>query len=118
MPKTYHFIDVEQALELMGNDKELYKEVLEMYLKEPQFSNEELQQALLQHDYDKAQKLVHLLKGIAGTLGATKLFEHCKTTDLVFKKKASGNITKLCQELYPLFSESFAELEQIYTTLC
>ena len=50
MPKTYHFIDVEQALELMGNDKELYKEVLEMYLKEPQFSNEELQQALLQHD--------------------------------------------------------------------
>lgn len=117
MLNNFSFVDIEQALELMGGDKDLYKEVLAMYIEDPQFSNEELQQALLDNNYEKAQKLVHLLKGIAGTLGAQQLFEICKTTDLVFKKKAEGNIQELCEKIYPLFTETYNEIKNIYPQL-
>jgi HPt (histidine-containing phosphotransfer) domain-containing protein len=62
----------EAALERVGGDKELLKEVAELYLGEYPLLLSEIGSAISHRDPDLLQRAAHTLKGSLGTLGADR----------------------------------------------
>jgi HPt (histidine-containing phosphotransfer) domain-containing protein len=68
-----HATDVETALARMGDDADLYSEILQSFLQKLPSQVPELQ-ALMDHaDWLAAMRLVHTLKGLAAVVGAKHL---------------------------------------------
>ena len=94
-------LDFNQGLARVRNNKTLYKRMLQMFLasKEIAAFDEELKAG----DYAKAGDTAHAIKGVAGNLGFTRLFDI--STQLM---------TELRTGLYnePLVQEYYAVLEK------
>ena len=66
-------VNVNEALERLGGDKALYDDLLVHFKDSPRYAN--LVQAIEGDRVDEAFQLAHALKGTAGNLGFTRLFE-------------------------------------------
>ncbi len=66
-------IDYNQAMDRFGGNDALYAQLAVKFLDEPHFSA--LDQALSAHDLDAAQREAHSLKGVAGNLSFTELYQ-------------------------------------------
>ena len=66
-------IDLEDGLGRLQGSKALYKRMLNLFLqsKEPA----QFEQALADNDLEQASAAMHSIKGVAGNLGLTALFE-------------------------------------------
>jgi len=60
-------IDIEGALNRLGNNHELYNRILHKYLEDCSCNN--YIKAIEQEDYDNAERHIHSLKGVAANLG-------------------------------------------------
>jgi HPt (histidine-containing phosphotransfer) domain-containing protein len=67
------YIDVDDALLRMLGNKKLYVKTLNMFLAGKEFENWEA--AIAENNLGKAGELVHTLKGVAGNLSLTALFD-------------------------------------------
>lgn len=65
-------VDFEKTLERLSGSVDIYTRFLKKFPNDPSFGA--LQSALAAGDNNEAQKAVHTLKGVAGTLGFTDLF--------------------------------------------
>lgn len=65
--------DMDGALERLVGDEELFETCFQMFLEDPAFP--ELQAALDQADYTGAFNAAHTIKGVAGNLGLTAVFD-------------------------------------------
>ncbi len=68
-------VDVARASEIMGGDKEFFLQLLGLFIDEHKDSAVKLKELLNNNKTQAASKLIHKLKGQAGNLGATLLFE-------------------------------------------
>jgi HPt (histidine-containing phosphotransfer) domain-containing protein len=66
-------VNLEQALQFMAGQQELYERLLPMFLENLTAMPEQLQALLVQGDTQAASRLLHSLKGLAGQMGATAL---------------------------------------------
>ena len=105
-------VNLEEAMARVDNDKELYNDLLTMFFEDPQFKPEDLEKKI-----QEAEKLVHLLKGISGTLGAERLFDACQRLDDILKGKTQGDIPAGKDEVNKLFVETTEELKKVQATL-
>ncbi|MCR4939198.1 MAG: Hpt domain-containing protein [Treponemataceae bacterium] len=110
-------VNVEEAMARVDNDKELYNDLLTMFFEDPQFKPEDLEKLLAENKIQEAEKLVHLLKGIAGTLGAEKLFSACQSLDDILKGKTEGDIPAGKEAVNTLFLETREELKKVQESL-
>ena len=110
-------VNVEEAMARVDNDKELYNDLLTMFFEDPQFKPEDLDKLVTEGKIQEAEKLVHLLKGIAGTLGAEKLFSASQSLDEILKGKAEGDIVAGKDNVNALFAETCEELKKVQATL-
>lgn len=67
------YIDVDDALIRMFGNKKLYAKTLNMFLAGKEFEN--LEAAIAENNLGKAGELIHTLKGVAGNLSLTALFD-------------------------------------------
>ena len=65
-------VNVNEALERLGGDKELYDDLLVHFKESPRYAN--LIRTLGKNDAAEAFQVAHALKGTAGNLGFTRLF--------------------------------------------
>ena len=65
----------EEALERVGGDEDLLKELLDLFLQESPTYLSHIRQALQQSDPEALAQAAHTLKGAAGNLGAKIIFE-------------------------------------------
>ncbi len=110
-------VNVEEAMARVDNDKELYNDLLTMFFEDPQFKPEDLDKLVSDGKIQEAEKLVHLLKGIAGTLGAELLFDASQRLDDILKGKTQGDIPAGKDEVNRLFAETTSELKKVQATL-
>jgi HPt (histidine-containing phosphotransfer) domain-containing protein len=66
-------LDAQQALERIGDDREIYEAVAGAFLSDTPLLLASLQQALEQGDRNVATRMAHSLKSSAWTVGAMKL---------------------------------------------
>jgi len=110
-------VNLEEAMARVDNDKELYNDLLTMFFEDPQFKPEDLEKLVAENKIQEAEKLVHLLKGISGTLGAELLFDASQRLDDILKGKTQGDITAGKDEVNKLFAETCEELKKVQATL-
>jgi len=68
-------IDIDKGLQFLGNNKELFIEVLKEYYDENQTTIEKINNAIENKNYDEASKIAHKVKSSSGTIGATNFYK-------------------------------------------
>ena len=66
------YINLEEGLGRVRDNKKLFRKMLGMFLESGEFAS--LEESLTQKEYDKAADYAHAIKGITGNLGMTELF--------------------------------------------
>jgi HPt (histidine-containing phosphotransfer) domain-containing protein len=88
-------IDVEAALPRFRGDADRLQSVLARFAESQADAAAEIQTALAKGDFAAAQRLAHTLKGLAGTLGATRLQEAALALETVLKTSDMPRIRRL-----------------------
>ncbi|SHK03622.1 Hpt domain-containing protein [Hespellia stercorisuis] len=89
--------DVTGAMERFMDDEELYEMCLEQFADDPGFAG--LEKAVGEKQYKEAFEHAHALKGVAGNLGLTPLFE------------------AVCELVEPLRAEDYSNIDAEYARI-
>ncbi len=76
LPSLMHF-DISQGLLRVNNNRKLYKKLLLQFRERYAEAPEKLRSSVAK-DAEEAMSLTHALKGVAGNLGATQLWQACQ----------------------------------------
>lgn len=99
-------VDYTDALERVGNDKELYVELLLDFIQNYSDSAKEYIASIKDKKNDDALRIIHTVKGLTGTLGAKKLAEISKKLEQYIKDRNSEGIKKI----HPVFASELREI--------
>ncbi|MCP4119201.1 MAG: transporter substrate-binding domain-containing protein [Desulfobacteraceae bacterium] len=80
-------IDIEMGLKRVGGNMKFYLELLNKFAVNQQQGIDPIRQAMDQQDPEAALRHAHTLKGIAGTIGATPLFNAVRDLELALPDK-------------------------------
>jgi len=75
LPKTLAGIQIGKAISMLGGNESLYLELVHIFITENETMVESLNRAIASGDLKKAERLVHSLKGEAGSIGAVTLYD-------------------------------------------
>jgi len=78
-------VDVVGALDRLGGNSSLYARVLQSYLGDITGLPDQLELALNQSDWASAERLLHTLKGLSATVGASYMAAVARKAELVIK---------------------------------
>jgi len=110
LPTTLYGIDIKSALANVNNNQQLLLKVLGTVCKRSREIPEQIQAELDKGDVEVAKRLAHTFKGVAGTIGATRLQQQAMGMELLLRESK----TEQAAELIPSFSE---ELEKVILAL-
>lgn len=105
-------LDEADGLRRLGNDNNMYQVVLEEYLEENRNVSKELNQALKQHDYKEAIRIVHKNKSGSGNIGAIKLYRTASALQNALENGLDADIDRLSQLFNELLVHLLREIEQ------
>lgn len=97
-------VDVNKALKRLNNDKELYEELLERFCKSTYYA--QMEYAIGQGETQQAFQAAHALKGAAGNLSCTRLYDSLLPCVEELRK---GNLEN-AREKFPEVKESYRVL--------
>lgn len=72
---THDWLDLASALDKLGGDETLYRELVEMFLDSDADDAIRIREYLADENYAEAYRIVHTLKGLSGTLGLCALYD-------------------------------------------
>jgi PAS domain S-box-containing protein len=75
LPEQINGIDLKTGLTRVANNKKLYKELLISFKNKYAFIGDEIKQELEKENYKTVKLIAHTLKGMAGNLGTTALYD-------------------------------------------
>lgn len=111
-------IDAKTAIARMSGNKNLYINMLSKFSANLETLPERLEGLLGVADFTAIAKELHTLKGVAGTMGFTALFEYASTTEKKFKTTLSlMDAEILIREGSSLIRESLIELKELQAQL-
>lgn len=99
-------LNIPEALMRFGEDTALYKEILDMFIDEPQFFFSKTLSLIHEDKLIEAASNVHRLKGTAGTIGAEQLYDICSILESILRGKKNGDPEKILQKLHEIYTES------------
>jgi len=82
-------IDIKDGLHRLSDDKQLYRQVLCRFRDSQSDTIQRMQAAVLADDYAMAESLAHVLKGLAGNIGAKLLMQHVATLESALSSRNS-----------------------------
>ncbi|MBK5292362.1 MAG: Hpt domain-containing protein [Acidobacteriia bacterium] len=111
-PQNFSF-NRQAALDRVGGDEELLKEIAELFLGEYPGLMLEMGFAVAGNDPDRLQRAAHTLKGSLGTLGAERAFPIA----LELEMKGRRNQMQGAKEIYLSLQNCMAQLHQDLSNL-
>jgi HPt (histidine-containing phosphotransfer) domain-containing protein len=91
-------LNVKSALEMIGGEKELLRELLSSFAVDKVFEESRLLELEKQSDTTEAAKYVHLFKGAGRQLGAERLGESGQALENVLRGKEAGDVQALTRQ--------------------
>ncbi|MCR5606592.1 MAG: Hpt domain-containing protein [Treponema sp.] len=85
-------LNIKAAMEMVGDDKDLYNDLLYSFITSIPFDTNHLKELEAKDDKEAAAKYVHLLKGASLQIGAERLGENAKKLENILRGKESGTI--------------------------
>lgn len=86
-------VNYKETLERFCGNETIYKKFLKRFLEDSTYLN--LEQAWEKHDYEEIEKNAHTLKGVAGNLGLTNLFNSSNNLFQTIKKREYKDIERI-----------------------
>lgn len=104
-------LDRQLGLKNMGDNLELYLQVLKKYRDENQDTLERLAAAVRAKRYAEAAQIVHKVKGSSGSIGAKSLHEVARSLQKVLSEEKEDEIAPLHDRFAKLLRKLLEELE-------
>ena len=98
----------------VGGDVTLYRGILAKFCTNQSHVKQDIAAALQANDLTSAERLAHTLKGIAGTIGASRLQAQARAVEVAIKEGEKSLVTPL---LEPLSQELSGVIESIQAAL-
>ena len=106
-------LDRQLGLKNMGDNKELYLQVLKEYSKENQDTLDMLEAAVREKRYDDAAQIVHKIKSSSGRIGAKSLQDVAASLQKALEEEKGEEILTLQNRFSELLNKLLEELELI-----
>jgi two-component system sensor histidine kinase/response regulator len=105
-------LDYELGLKQMSGNVAVYDKLLKQFSASAESELNKLQHLLAQGEHEKSRRLVHTLKGSAGTLGASRLHNRAAALEDAIRNNAEPKVTEtLFSELASAFKSFSQKLE-------
>ncbi len=104
-------LEVETGLRRTGNNPKLYLKLLGDFLSDHGRDDIAIIEAIENGEADTAYRMSHSLKGVAGGIGAVKLFESVQQLDQHLKQSEMGKVKSLLPEFKQHFHNLTTNLE-------
>ncbi len=88
-----NIIEIEPALMRLGGNVEVFQNVMRTFTTDSHAQLETLKTSLQEDDHETAGRALHTVKGMAATIGMTKLAELAKQYESHFRKEGTVSIT-------------------------
>jgi len=106
-------IDLKAGLAIAQDDQQLYQRLLLKFKDNYHNAIEPIALAFRNHDFATAEQLTHTLKGVAGNVGATQLYQLCQLLENSAVKKAlAPEVLSQCQDELARIQESLEQLAE------
>lgn len=96
-------INVDEVMERFCGNEGLFLKILKKFNYDKSFSD--LKNALASGDMENATAHVHTLKGVAGNLGMTALFDASLSLEMVLRGKEDGDRRELFTKLSDIYAK-------------
>jgi len=114
LPGKIPGIDVRQGVKRLGGNQEIYKKLLGVFLTSKAGAISEIRATLDIGDSDKAERLAHGLKGVAGNVSANGVYELAKDLEALIKSGERAEIDKAIDRLSPELDRVIESLQSIF----
>jgi HPt (histidine-containing phosphotransfer) domain-containing protein len=101
------FINIEEGLLRLGGNVVVYKTLLKKFLSNPYY--EELCTNITDNNLSEAEHNAHTIKGTAGNLSLTALFEIATALNNTLKEE--GDVQSLFEEFKDIYEGTIAEVD-------
>jgi len=103
-------IEAGKGLQNTMNDPEIYRQVLQLFRKDQGDFAHQFQESLTGDDHQAPTRMAHTLKGIAATVGATRLQEEARQLEILCQedgseKEREEQFRRVTKELDAVFAE-------------
>jgi len=105
--KNSRAIDMESVLERVGGDESFLQELLDIYIEDFMEKYGQLQQAIVEIDFNNIKEIGHSLKGASGNLSLTGLHETAYGIEL----SGRNNDIERAKSLFVRLREEFIQLK-------
>jgi two-component system sensor histidine kinase/response regulator len=105
-------VDVEKALKRVGGSIKLYKTLLSRFRETQTDAVHRIKEAIGSAETETAKREAHTLKGLAGSVGATRLAECASTVENLLKTKETAGLDQALASLEKSLSDFMASLPE------
>ena len=105
-------VRVAEGMRRMGDSVAGYCAILEKFRNSQQSTLAEIRSAIASNDWGKAERLVHTLKGLLGTLGADKIKNKAAELDSAIRGRVNARIDSLLPAVDSELTQLFAAIDR------
>lgn len=103
-------LDTKMGLDFLGNDTEIYKDLLDAYITDNKFEIDFFKKLISNKKNIEAATYIHRIKGASAQIGATRFAEIAQKAENILKGKDSSNIDLILDEIEELYSKTYKEV--------
>jgi HPt (histidine-containing phosphotransfer) domain-containing protein len=109
--KESRILDIDTALQRIGDDKELYQEVLKIFLEDAPLQLQILNQSIEKKDFQAICDIAHSLKSATSSVGAERMKEIASQIEQAAIKKDFSFCVEQSKKLFEEFETMKSQLE-------
>jgi HPt (histidine-containing phosphotransfer) domain-containing protein len=106
-------LKLDSVLQRMENDRELVREIFEVFIEEAPVRAERFKAALAASDMDAVMRLAHALKGASGTLTAEPLRQACYDLEHAARAGEKEKVDALAPPVFDMLEKTVARMAEL-----
>ena len=112
-PRTEGYFNFDEVKKRLGLPEKAINNLLSKFIEKYCHADTEIIQLINQSKYDEAAELVHAMRGVAGSIGGSKLAKLLELIEKKLRDGHSGDALSLAPELSQTLRETVAEMETV-----
>lgn len=110
-------LNFENGLDMMGGDRDLYRELIEEFLRNEPYDGAHIQELVQSGKSAEAGSRIHRLKGAAAAIGCEALQDVCSRAERILRGKEDGDATPLLPLIVERYSLTIPALQNALVKL-
>jgi HPt (histidine-containing phosphotransfer) domain-containing protein len=117
LQNDFQVLNLKAALEMVDNDKNLYRTLLESFINDIPFSTQHLKDLIADDKKEEGAKYVHLVKGAGRQLGTERFGSAAQKLENILRGKETGDIQSLTDDAVLEYNLALAAIKNALANL-